>query len=92
MWRTVDLTGECGFGGLTARHGEADQDLGEDLGDGAGGGVGEALEGAAEEEALGECSEGYLMATSLERTWDSMVQLLASLLAPDWDCIKRWPI
>jgi len=54
----------------------------EDFGEGAGDGEG----------VVGEGSEGYLMATSLERIVDSMGQLLASLLAPDWERIKRWPI
>ena len=58
--------------------GKTDQDLGEGLGEGAA--------------ASAECSDGYLMATSLERILDSMGQVLASLLAPDWERIKRWPI
>ena len=74
--------------------GAVNQDLGEGLGEGAGDEdlLGDGLEGGAGEEDLGECSEGYLMATSLERTWDSMGQLLASLLAPCWDRNKRWPM
>ena len=62
----------------------ADQDLGDGVGDGEGLGPGEAVSA--------ECSEGYLMATSLDRTLDSMGQVLASLLAPDWERIRRWYI